>query len=199
MIKLSPIQLSGTTCYISRIKDHEANIGSQPFSTFHSIVYKILRRTNIGNNLKTLNALLVGEEMKELVKIALTQLFSQPPTEELFNLYYKHLRNHLNGVTHISTLQYGEQFLVIYENIKRKGLDWEESLQLATWYLENNHVDAIINFKFENLVLLNYDLLLHPRNKNALLFFKALCKWNNRNNAYNIYVKRFSNLEKVSA
>ena len=41
-------QLTGNTCYVSRIKNHGYEIAWQPFVTLHSLVYKVLCRTTVG-------------------------------------------------------------------------------------------------------------------------------------------------------
>lgn len=189
--------LQGTTCYISRIKDHGQDIGRSSFATLHSLVYKVLRLTNVGYSRSGLHEILVGSEMKILVKRALTQILSISPTDQLVDDYYIALRKYEAGEM-VFNKPYGKSFLNAYNALKKKGLDWEESLQLATYYLENNHVGELKGFNFKNIILLNPELLKQPRNQNAYLFFKAFYKWNQKNNYYNIYIKQNNKLKRAN-
>jgi uncharacterized protein YbcV (DUF1398 family) len=176
-------QLQGRTCTTSRIKEKQVN---GYFCTLHSLVYKVLRKSSSDNEVVQLKKRLSGEETFENVQHATASIKGIYSTRETLRYYYS-LRAHQNYGTNISVLEGGTDLLNDYQAIKKDTMDWEESMQLATWYLKNDVVYSIEKFNFDNLVLLRPELLNQARNKNTLDFFKALSEWSSRHKKMNIY------------
>lgn len=177
-------QLIGKTCFISRVK--EKNIKCD-FSTLHSLVYKVLRKSNTYHNKSDLNKNLSGELMKEYIKRASIKSSGKTPSDKQLLTYYYSLRNHENSSTNFNKISEGNLLLNNYQQIKGDEMDWEESMQLATRYLKDDIVKTIEKFDFDNIVLLQPELLNQKRNKNALEFFLAFRDWSIRHTDWNIF------------
>ena len=177
--------LNGETCFISRLKEQEVN---GYFSTMHSLVYKVLRRGNAYRNRENLQEKLSGQLMFNNIRAALTNVLGYTPSNKQVLDYYYNLRTHQNYGTNINLLHNGNSLLETYQEIKNDTMDWEESMQLATWYLKEDIVHSIEKFNFNNVVLLRPELLNQERNKNARDFFLALCEWSERHTDWNIYL-----------
>jgi hypothetical protein len=175
----------GKTCFVSRRKKPINIPLTKPFYTLHSLVYKVLGH-NGSFTPETLKKELTGPEMFQNVKISLEKTLGREVSkEEVLHYYYK-LREHQNYGVNISTTDNGLPFLNNYQQT-HKGLDWEESLQLATWYLNQDIVTNLHSFNYRNIILVQPELLTEKRNKNALDFFRALCNWSTRHTNWEIY------------
>lgn len=171
-------QLNGKTCFISRVKEKGM---VDNFSTLHSLVYKVLKQSNNYPNKEDLNKKLTGGLMKKNIKQAALNTIGESLSDKQILDYYYSIRNYQN------TGEEGDCLLNNYKKIKGDTMDWEESMQLATWYLNEDIVDSIDSFDFDNIVLLHPELLGQKRNKNALDLFLALCQWSIRHTNWNIY------------
>lgn len=181
-------QQKGRTCLISRVKEQSNLNINQSFCTLHSLAYKILRRSNTFQNANCLNGKLSGDSTFNNVKFAIKKSLNEDITEDQALEYYYRLREHQNSGRNINSLQSGATVLHEYQFSKGNTMDWEESMQLATWYLNEEMVHSIDRFDYNNIILLQPDLLKRKSNKNALDFFQAFCKWSDNYTNWNIYL-----------
>ncbi|MEC1524475.1 hypothetical protein P9D43_20950 [Neobacillus niacini] len=163
--------LTEKSCLVSRL--HLKGVERSSYFTLHQIAWKILRRQHNAEIVKKL----AGDEMIECVTEALKLTFGTEPDEQLVSYYYFSIRDHKNNLEILKTLPHGQVILTNYQKVLKDNFDWEDSLQTATWYLKNNMVNALYEFSYENIILVQSELLLLQRNKNAMDFFNAWCTW----------------------
>lgn len=175
--------LDGRTCFTSRIKERDFN---GYLATLHSLVYKVLRKSNTYNDRDNLQNKLLGKKMYDNV-VKATSDIGDASTSKIVLDYYYGLRLHQNYGPNLNSLNNGSDFLEKYQSLKGDAMDWEESMQLATWYLKNDIVDSLENFNYDNIILFRPELLDKPWNRNARDFFQALCQWSERHTNLNIY------------
>jgi hypothetical protein len=140
-------RLNGRTCFISR--KHSYVQLTRDFYTLHSLTYKVLRKSNSFSP-KSLNQRLSGELMFQNVKISLEKTFNRKVSKKEVRYYYYKLRKHQNYGQNLNTVNRGLSLLKNYQEIN-DGLDWEESMQLATWYLEQDVVRTLYKFNYKNI------------------------------------------------
>ena len=140
------------------------------FFTLHQVAYKVLKKSSSGFELS-------GELMFEFVEKAVKEVFQVIPSEEEVTKYYRLIRDHKNNLHELKDLPMGFKVLTQYQKNIAEGMDWEDSLQSASWLLNNNYVTDLYKFEFNNIILVQPQMLLAENNKNALDFFLALSTW----------------------
>jgi hypothetical protein len=177
--------LKGSTCLVSRKRLKPHIICNYPFYTLHRISARVLQKTS---NPSYYIDRLAGEEMYRNVRYALTNNLGRIPTEaEVKDSYYQ-IRNHKNCALNMNTAVNGTQILSQYQKVSGEGMDWEESLQNATWFLNNNYISSLYKFHYQNIILVQPELLEKACNKNAFDLFMAWCKWMPKHTLSKIYV-----------
>lgn len=162
--------LEGRSCIVSRRHCPKEIVRPDNFFTLHQLVYKVLK-------ISTSNFELSGELMFKYVRAALQDTFKVVPSKEKTATYYHSIRNHKNSLSNLRDLPKGLEVLNRYQKSIAEGMDWEDSMQSATWLLNNSHVTSLYKFQFNNIILVQPQLLLSESNKNALDFFFALSNW----------------------
>lgn len=162
--------LEGRSCMISRINCAEEIERPDNYFTLHQVVYKVLKKSDSGFELS-------GELMFKFVRLALQEVFKEFPSKEDVLRYYHLIRGHKNSLQELKNLPKGSEVLSHYQRSIAEGMDWEDSLQSASWLLKNGYITSLYQFKFNNIILVQPQLLLQPRNKNSLAFFLALSTW----------------------
>lgn len=177
--------INGSTCLVSRRKQNPNVVNEYPFYTLHQIADRVLRKTSNPNYYVNRYK---GEEMYKNVKYALHKTLGRIPTEsEVKNACYQ-IRGHKNCSMNMNTVENGNQILSHYLSATGDGLDWEESLQIAAWYLNKDIVLTMHKFYFQNIILVQPELLELPSNKNAFNLFMAWCRWLEKYTNSNVYI-----------
>lgn len=167
---------------VSRL--HLKGVESYKYSTLHRIAWKILRKVNDQGVVKKL----AGDEMFQHITEALRLTYGTEPEEGKAEYYYSYIRAHKNNSQILRTLPDGLAILNNYQKVLKHNFDWEDSLQTATWYLKNNMVQALYQFPYQNIILVQSDLLQKYTNKNALDFFNAWCTWMEEYTRWNAFL-----------
>jgi hypothetical protein len=178
-------KLRGTSCLISRRKLSQEVVCKYPFFTLHQIVNRVLRKNfNQGDYFD----LLGGFEMYDNVRKALLKILGRDPSKIEVEFALKQIRDHKNSYKDMGTTGHGLKLFNYYQSASRNNMDWEESLQMATRLLKEKRVKNLHNFHYDNIVLVQPELLNKPGNRNALAFFLELCKWLAEKTESSIYV-----------
>jgi hypothetical protein len=162
--------LEGRSCIISRKHCPKEIVRPDNFFTLHQLVYKVLKVSAGRFELS-------GELMIKYVGLALRDIFKTVPPMEKVLTYYYLIREHKNSLSKISELPKGLEVLSHYQKSIAEGMDWEDSLQSASWLLKKGYVNSLYHFQFDNIILVQPQLLGEKKNKNALEFFLALSNW----------------------
>lgn len=175
--------LPGKSCFISRVKHNiEQPSAEFPFFTLHSIVGKIIKK---GEKSSFYTSKFSGEDTFNNVKKAVKSVTDS--TLYVHDTYYK-IRAHKNKSFDIRTEDQGAQYLYQYQSHLEDGIDWDDSMQTATWMLKNSPISSLNNFPYQNIILIQPELLGQARNHNAKEFFKTWCEWIEDYTNWNIYI-----------
>lgn len=164
--------ISGSICFTSRKKEGMNNTILEPkdgigFGTLHCLADKVLNVRRRPHYLDSMWRLV--EQSLELV----TQLSTTPEIKQGQILEaYRFIRKMENG-DFLAEYEF-EEIFEIYEALKEKkgGYDWEDSIVVATFYLEE---EGHYRLPYDNLVLINLESLLQSENTNILRFYTTLC------------------------
>lgn len=176
--------LQGRTCFVSRVKKNTNLCAEYPLFTLHQIVYKVLKKSPAETYYTNR---LAGEFTFSNVENALiTVNHSHPDPTKIKKVYYQ-IRSHKNQITDIQkTIEY-KKYLQKYQEFLGDQMDWDDSMQTATWMLNQGNVSSLYKFPYDNIVLVQPELLNLPTNKNAKDFFLSWCEWISNYTKWNVY------------
>uniref|UniRef100_C5DB14 Uncharacterized protein n=1 Tax=Geobacillus sp. (strain WCH70) TaxID=471223 RepID=C5DB14_GEOSW len=177
--------LEGKTCFVSRVKKDIELCKEFPLFTLHQIVYKILRK---GERANYYTSRLAGEETFSNVRNAITAITGQTPNDSKVKEVYYQIRAHKNKSMDIREVHNGSQYLKQYQSYLKDELDWDDSMQTATWLLKKGQVSSLYKFSFQNIILIKPELLEYPNNANAKDFFFTWCEWISDHTKWNVYM-----------
>ncbi|CAM4101994.1 hypothetical protein BAQ48_00090 [Bacillus luti] len=184
-----PIQfaqkLEGKTCFVSRVKKNIESHQEFPLFTLHQIVYKILRK---GEKANYYTNRLAGETTFSNVENAISSVTGHIPSDSAVKKIYYQIRAHKNQNINLKEFNNGSEYLQQYQAHLGDELDWEDSMQTATWLLNHGNVSSLYRFLYKNIILVKPELLDLPTNKTAKKFFLAWCEWISNYTKWNIYV-----------
>lgn len=190
-------KLSGESHIISRRKLRENNgfytnksSDIYFFQTFHSLAAKILPKYSIIETPQEVNKKkLGGDEMFKSVENALElyNIINDTDKDEVKDYYYA-IRMYENGYDQsLLELEAGFEVYDLYLMFMEKKLDWEESIRLATYYLDFDLITSVKKLP-NRYIIVDADVLLGDSNSNITNFLVAFYKWNVRNQKQiNIY------------
>jgi|GEM_PF-4182594 len=156
------------------------------FMTFHALIARIIR--SYEKEMQSSKIDLLGGHMYHWVEQALQEIFDRRPTIDEIKTYYSNWRLYKNGSSVSQQLPFWGEFIERYSSFQ-EGLDWESSFHMAIHLLNNDYVSYFDKFYYQNLILVQPELLDYPWNRNAKAFFLSLCSWIERNNkGWNVFV-----------
>ena len=179
--------LRGKSCFVSRVKHNVQESAGYPLFSLHQIVGKIIKKGETGGYYTNKFA---GESTYTNVENAVMSVTGS--TLHTTDTYYQ-IRAHKNKSFDIRNAHQGSQFLTHYQNHLQDGLDWDDSMQTATWMLEHSPVSSLNNFSYQNIILVQPELLGQSRNRNAKEFFITWCNWIENYTRWNVYIVNNSN------
>lgn len=167
--------LEGKTHIVSRYKVrdengwYESNGNDYCFYTFHSLVYKVLPMgTEIAEESLT------GEIMYSMVNQAATTVLNIEQSDEVVRQYYELIRLYSNNhnIDLLESILFGKEVYAEYQYLMTGNLDWEDSVLVATKYLESSLFQAR-KVNVDNLIVLYPEVLFEESNSNVIRFFKS--------------------------
>lgn len=189
--KLSDKIANGPTHFISRKKLKETNgfyyneeNKIHYFQTFHSLAAQVLPKYSFDDILakELKRGKLAGEEMYTNVKVAveLYNLVYRLENQDV-DMYYKAIRVYENSrIDSLADLEAGLEIYKKYQKLMKKKLDWEDSIKLATHYLEYDIITSVEGLP-KRYVILDPEALLEDRNENIARFMISFYQWTIRN------------------
>lgn len=175
--------LQGKTCFVSRVRKGINPIPGIPLFTLHQIVFKILKSGERGQHF---TPHLHGPESKFILQKALQENGNLPNQLTVNEMDYR-IRSHKNKAIDMNSDFTDAKYLSLYQQYLNNSLDWEDSLQLATWLIQNDDVRTLYKFSFQNIILVKPELLAQQNNRNAREFFEAWSEWITNYTRWNIY------------
>lgn len=181
--------LTGSICYTSRKKImnhnnyHNSDTSLISFGTLHSLTAKITK------------SFYLEEDMRKIVELAMLKyvsVFSKSLeiSDKTVQDYYLAIRHFINGDNNNDLITQEEpvfyQIYNLYLSLKDTRWDWEDSLMIASNYLDDDLITPSF-FPFDNLVLVNLEKVITPNNSNAFNFYLSLCNYFYRHHSCNCY------------
>lgn len=153
------------------------------FQTFHSLAAKVLPKystDSVPGILKT--GALSGDSMYDCVDKAVGVYYAVKDLEGAdVTAYYKAIRLYENDrIDSLVELEGGYEIYEMYQSFMDRKLDWEESIKLATYYLENDIVTSVEDLP-TRYIIVDADALLEDSNENIGRFYAEFYKWCIRN------------------
>ncbi|OJF96168.1 hypothetical protein [Alkalibacterium sp. 20] len=149
------------------------------FCTFHSLAYSVLPKETIEKpNMK--NTMHMFNLVKEAHKAALGYVENDLT---VIGYHYKAIRlyeNTLDKERCFDKLFAGIEVYQEYKKLLKGKLDWENSIQLAKYYLEDNLIDSIRS-EASNLIIIGSESVSNDSNSNIKEFLKQFGQWHLRN------------------